>query len=265
MTSYFNNKTIWITGASSGIGKALVQQLSTNNTTLIISSRRNDALEEVKNSCKHPENIHIQTLDLEDISSFEHVTKNLIDTFGKIDILINNGGISQRSLASETPLHIDRKIMEVNYFGNIALTKTLLPSLQKQQSGYIVVISSLSGKFGFFLRSAYAASKHALVGFYESLRLEEEKNNIKVSLVFPGLINTDISKNALTKEGQSHGKLDDKQANGISAELCAQHIIKGIESQQHEIFAGGKELKAVWVKRLFPKLFYRLIRKQKPE
>ncbi len=263
--NHFTNKIIWITGASSGIGKQLALQLNALGAQVIISSRKQEELEAVKNACPHPNKTHVEPLDLTNISSFNSITEKLLTQFDKIDILINNGGISQRSLASETPLEIDRKLMEVNYFGNIALTKALLPYLQKQQAGHIVVISSLSGKFGFFLRSAYAASKHALVGFYESLRLEEEKNNIKVSIVFPGLINTDISKNALTKEGQAHGKLDDKQANGISAELCAQQIIKGIERHQHEIFAGGKELKAVWIKRLFPKLFYKIIRKQKPD
>jgi dehydrogenase/reductase SDR family member 7B len=263
--NHFTNKIIWITGASSGIGKQLALQLNALGAQVIVSSRKQEELEAVKNACTHPNKTHIEPLDLTNISSFNSIAEKLISQFGKIDILINNGGISQRSLASETPLDIDRKLMEVNYFGNIALTKALLPYLQKQQAGHIVVISSLSGKFGFFLRSAYSASKHALVGFYESLRLEEEKNNIHVSLVFPGLINTDISKNALTKEGQPHGKLDDKQANGISAELCAQQIIKGIERQHHNIFTGGKELKAVWIKRFFPSLFYKIIRKQKPD
>jgi dehydrogenase/reductase SDR family member 7B len=263
--NHFTNKIIWITGASSGIGKQLALQLNALGAQVIISSRKHEELEAVKNACAHPNKTHVEPIDLTNISSFNSITEKLVSKFGKIDILINNGGISQRSLASETSLDIDRKLMEVNYFGNIALTKALLPYLQKQQAGHIVVISSLSGKFGFFLRSAYSASKHALVGFYESLRLEEEKNNIHVSLVFPGLINTDISKNALTKEGQPHGKLDDKQANGISAELCAQQIIKGIERQHHDIFTGGKELKAVWIKRFFPSLFYKIIRKQKPD
>lgn len=257
------NKTIWITGASSGIGKALTEQLNHPSNQLIISSRRKEVLEEVKNHCPHPDNIFTQALDLEDISSFENITKSLIEQFGEINLLINNGGISQRSTAVETPLDIDRKIMEVNYFGNIALTKALLPYFQQQKSGYIVVISSLSGKFGFFLRSAYAASKHALVGFYESLRLEEEKNNIGVSLVFPGLINTSISKNAINKDGKAHGKLDRKQAEGISPEKCAEHIIKGIEREKLEINVGGGELKALWLKRFFPKLFYKIIKKQK--
>ena len=154
--------------------------------------------------------------------------------------------------------------MEINYFGNIALVKAVLPVMQKQKSGYLVVISSLSGKFGFFLRSAYSASKHALVGFYESLRLEEEKNNIKVSLVFPGLINTNISNNALTEKGSAHNQLDSNQEKGISPQECARQIRKGMRKQKMEIFAGGGELKAVTIRRFFPALFYKIIRKQNP-
>ena len=258
----FENKIVWITGASSGIGEALAVQLSNKGAQLILSSRRREALEAVQAKCKSSSQVHIETLDLTDISSFENITKTLISKFGRIDVLINNGGISQRSTAAETSLEIDRKIMEVNYFGNIALTKAVLPYFTKQKSGAVVVISSLSGKFGFFLRSAYSASKHALVGFYESLRLEEEKHNLQVSLVFPGLIKTNISVNALNKDGESSKEMDNNQAKGTTAEECARQIIKGIEKEQHDIAAGGGELKALKLKRFFPKLFYKVIRKQ---
>lgn len=261
----FENKIVWITGASSGIGEALAIQLSQKGAQLILSSRRKDALETVQAKCKNPARVHIEPLDLTNISSFENITKTLIDKFGRIDVLINNGGISQRSTVAETPLEIDRKIMEVNYFGNIALTKAVLPYFTKQNKGCVVVISSLSGKFGFFLRSAYAASKHALVGFYESLRLEEEKNNLQVNLVFPGLIKTNISVNALNKDGNSSKEMDNNQAKGTTAEECAKQIIKGIEREQYDINAGGSELKALKLKRFFPKLFYKVIKKQSPK
>lgn len=258
--SKFANKVIWITGATSGIGEALAVQLANKGAKLILSARREEELNRVKENCKTE--VLVLPMDLTKMDEFAALTQQVITHFGKIDYLINNGGISQRSEASETPLELDRKIMEVNYFGNVALTKAVLPQMKQQQSGHIVTISSLSGKFGFFLRSAYSASKHALVGFYESLRLEEEKNNIKVSIVFPGLIKTNISQNALSKDGKAHGDLDQNQANGISPELCASQIIKGIEKDQLEIFAGGKELKAVTLKRLFPKFFHKIIRKQ---
>ncbi len=254
------NKVIWITGATSGIGKELALQLSRQGAKLILSARREKELIKVKNQCKGEALVVL--LDLSKNEEFNKKVTSVLAHYKKIDVLINNGGISQRSLASETDLTIDRKIMEVNYFGNIALTKAVLPVMKKQGSGYIVVISSLSGKFGFFLRSAYAASKHALVGFYESLRLEEENNGIRVSLVFPGLIKTNISQNALSKDGTNHGILDEKQDKGISAEKCATQIVKGIKKENLEIFAGGGELKAITLKRFFPKLFHKIIRKQ---
>lgn len=258
--SKFTNKVIWITGATSGIGEAISYALSKKGAKLILSARREDELNRVKQNCKG--DVFVLPMDLIKMNEFPSKTQQVIDHFGRIDYLINNGGISQRSEAWETPLELDRKIMEVNYFGNIALTKAVLPIMQQQKSGYIVTISSLSGKFGFFLRSAYAASKHALVGFYESLRLEEEKNNIKVSIVFPGLINTNISQNALSKDGSAHGSLDQNQAKGISPKKCADQIISGIEKEKQEIFAGGGELKAIKLKRFFPKLFYKVIKKQ---
>jgi short-subunit dehydrogenase len=152
--------------------------------------------------------------------------------------------------------------MEINYFGTIGLTKSVLSIMQKQQKGHIVTISSLSGKFGFFLRSAYAASKFAQLGFFESLRLEEDKNNIDISIVFPGFINTEISKNALSGTGVRHGLQDQNQQNGISPEKCAQDIINGIIDNKHEIFSGGKEIWMVKIKRFFPNLFHKIIKKQ---
>ncbi len=256
------NKIIWITGATSGIGEELALHLSSLGAKIILSARRVEELERVKSKCKNE--VLVLPLDLSENKRFDEKVNKVIAHFGRIDVLINNGGISQRSLVSETALEIDRKIMEVNYFGNIALAKAVLPIFQKQKSGQFVIISSLSGKFGFFLRSAYSASKHALVGFYESLRLEEETHGIKVSIVFPGLIKTSISQNALSKDGKSHGELDENQAKGISAKKCAQQIINGIEKEQLEIFAGAGELKAVTLKRLFPKLFHKIIRKQNP-
>jgi len=256
----FTNKVIWITGATSGIGEALALALSEKGAKLVLSARRVEELERVKSNCKGE--ALILPLDLSKMDEFEALTQKVISHYGRIDYLINNGGISQRSEAFETPLELDRKIMEVNYFGNIALTKAVLPQMQKQKSGCIVPISSLSGKFGFFLRSAYSASKFALVGFYESLRLEEEKNNINVSIVFPGFIRTEISKNALSKEGKSTGEMDNNQNKGVTAEKCAKQIINGLEKNKLEIKAGAGELKAITIKRLFPKLFHKIIKKQ---
>lgn len=264
--SHFNNKVIWITGASSGIGEALAHAFAREGAKLVLSSRRADELNRVKNALKlKDENVLILPLDLADTSKVNALTQQVIATFGRIDILINNGGISQRALTKDTSLEIDRKIMEVNFFGTIALTKSVLPYMLQQKSGHIIAMSSIAGKFGFYFRSAYAASKHALHGFFESLRMEIYKENVQVMIVCPGKVKTNISINAVTGNGGTHNQMDASQENGVSAEVCAEQILKGIKNNTEELFIGGKELRGVWVKRFFPKLFSKLIRKQKPE
>jgi len=259
-----DNKIVWITGASSGIGQALACKFNEMGCTVILSSRKRSGLESVQKSLPDPEKSFVLPLDLTKPEEFVPATKQIIDQFENIDILVNNGGISQRSLAAETPINIDRTIMEVNYFGHVGLTKAVLPFMHTQEESYIITISSLSGKFGFFQRSAYAASKHALQGFFESLRLEEEKNNIKVLLAYPGYVNTQISQNALRSDGTTHGDHDDNQANGISPEECADKIISAMLKDKLEVFPGGKEVKAAALKRYAPKAFHKVIKKQKP-
>ena len=258
------DKTVWITGASSGIGQALARQLNALGCTVVLSSRNETLLEVVQNNLPNPDKSMVLPLDLTKQEEFVPATKKVIDRFKDIDILINNGGISQRSFASETPIDIDRAIMEVNYFGHIGLTKAVLPFMQTQKESHIVTISSLSGKFGFFQRSAYAASKHALQGFFESLRLEEEKNNIKVLLAYPGFVNTNISQNALRSDGTTHGNHDENQANGISPGECAEKIIHALLKDKLEVFPGGREVKAAKLKRFAPNTFHKVIKKQKP-
>lgn len=259
----YSTKVIWITGASSGIGKAMAKHYNDLGAFVILSARQTETLVKVQKELKSPEKSFVKVLDLEKSENFVTIAKELIDKFTKIDILVNNGGISQRGNASETPLEIDRKIMEINYFGNIALTKAVLPYMQQQKSGHIVVISSIAGKFGFYLRSAYAASKHALQGFYESLLLEEAKNNIYVTLVYPGKINTPISISALNSSGKKHGEMDHNQETGMSAEKCAEIIQKAEHNKKKSVLVGNKEIKAVYLKRYFPKLFWKVIAKQK--
>jgi short-subunit dehydrogenase len=266
MSFSYTNKVVWITGASSGIGEALAHQFYVKGCKLILSARRKEELERVKAHIKGTDDsIFILPLDLENTSTVKELTEKAIQKFGKIDILVNNGGISQRSFAQDTPLEIDRKIMEINFFGTIALTKSVLPYLIEQKSGNIITISSIAGKFGFYFRSAYAASKHALHGFFEALRMEVHNHNIHILMVCPGKVKTNISVNAILGTGKTHNKMDDSQAQGVSAEQCAAEILKGLEKNKYEIFIGGKELRAVWVKRFFPNLFTKLIRKQKPE
>ncbi len=259
----FKDKVAWVTGASSGIGLELARQLNAQGAFVILSARRPDILQDVKQNLAYPDSAYVQELDLEQSGHFPDLAAGLVKQFGRIDFLFNNGGVSQRSEASQTPVEIDRRIMEVNYFGNIALTKAVLPFMQSQKSGHIIVVSSIAGIFGFYLRSAYSASKHALQGFYESLMLEEEKNNIHVTIAYPGKINTEISINAVTATGDKHGVMDRNQSDGIPASTCAKSILKAVRARHTSILIGGRETKAVYIKRFFPSLFRRIIRKQK--
>ncbi len=258
----FKNKTAWVIGASSGIGKELAQQLADSGARVILSARNIESLEAVKAGLPNPEYHVVFPLDLETVSGeISGITKRL-EEFGEIHYLFNNGGLSQRSTASETEIAVDRKIMEINYFGNIALTKAILPIFQKQGHGHILVVSSIAGKFGFFLRSAYSASKHALHGFYESLRLEEEANNIRVTIVCPGKINTPISKHAITGKGEEHGVMDHNQETGMPVLVCAKRILSSVQKNRFEVYIGGKEILAARIKQISFSLFYKIIRRQ---
>lgn len=195
MNSY-NNKIVWITGASSGIGRALAIEFSKQGAFLILSARNNEALIETRSLCVDHKNVKLLPLDLQEIDKLEGITKEAISLFGGLDVLINNGGISQRGLATETSIEVDRKIFEINYFGTIVLTKAVIPYFVENKKGQIAVTSSVVGKFGSPVRTAYAASKHALHGFYDSLRAEVHSYNIGVTIICPGPINTAISENA---------------------------------------------------------------------
>jgi dehydrogenase/reductase SDR family protein 7B len=258
----FNGKVAWVIGASSGIGKSLAELLAQKGAKVILSSRNEENLIAVKKTLKNPQFHSVFTIDLENTANIQKDVQALLTKESRIDYLFNGGGMSQRSNAFETPMEVDRRMMEINYFGNIAVTKAILTHFQKNQSGHIIIISSIAGKFGFFLRSAYSASKHALHGFYESLRLEEEKNNIKVTIACPGKINTAISMNALNAKGEKHGVMDHNQETGMSSKECAKQILEAVVNDKKEILIGGKEIKAVTLKRLMPALFYKIIRKQ---
>ena len=258
----FTNKVVWITGASSGIGKALAIQLSKLDAKLILSARNEEKLNAVKQACENVESIKILPLDLENYSNFDGKVVEAINWFGRVDILVNNGGISQRSLASETSLDVDKRIMNINYLGTVALTKALLPHFIENKNGQFVVTTSIVGKIGTPLRSSYAASKHALHGFFDSLRAENHKNNISVTLICPGFVNTNVSINALIGDGTAQNKMDVATENGIDANKFARLMAKAIAAKKEEVYiAGAKEKLAVFAKRFFPKILSIMIRK----
>lgn len=259
------NKVVWITGASSGIGEALVYAFAKQGALIVLSARRVNELERVvKTANLNSTNSLIIPFNLTDTSKALDYTNQIIQKFGRIDILINNGGQSQRAEVIHTTTEEERQLFEINYFSATNLTKAVLPIFIKQGKGKVVLISSIAGKFGFFLRSAYSAAKHALHGYFESLRLENEKKGVSVLLVCPGKIKTSISLNAAVENGQTHNKMDESHINAMSADECAQQIIKAILKNKEEIFVGGKELLIVKIKRFFPRLFGNIIRKQSP-
>ncbi|MGJ4748345.1 SDR family oxidoreductase [Leptospira sp. SA-E8] len=263
MNSFFKDKVVWITGASSGIGEALASELKDSGAKLILSARRKEELIRVKDQLgKTDEDCLVLPFDLENYSFIESLPDQAILKFGKVDVLVNNGGISQRSLAHETTIRTYESILKVNFLGNIALTLALLPHFRKRREGYVISISSVAGKFGVPLRSGYSASKSALTGFYESIRAENKNVNLKVLLVYPGFIKTKISENAISGNGTKHGKMDQAIANGIEVEECAREILNAIASEKNEIvIAGLKERFGIFLHKYFPKLFAKFLTK----
>lgn len=258
----FHNKVVWITGASSGIGKALSIELSKQGALLILSARNEKTLLEVKNLCENSEKVKVLALDLEDSSSFDTKVINAINWFGRIDILVNNGGISQRALAKDTSLEVDKRIMDINFTGTIALTKAVLPHFLERQQGHFVVTTSIVGRIASPLRSTYAASKHALHGFFDSFRAEVHNDNIHVTLICPGYVNTEISRNALVGDGSAQNTMDKATENGIQPVRFAKLMAKAIiQKKQEAHIAGAKEKLGVFVKRFFPRIFAYMIRK----
>lgn len=260
------NKIIWITGASSGIGEALAYACAAEGAKLVLSARRENELQRVAANCKtDPKNILVLSLDLAHTAGIPAKVELVMATFGRIDVLVNNSGMGHRTTVVNTTEAIDRQVMEVNFFGTIALTKAVTRKMQEQKSGKIVVISSIMGKYGLPLYATYSASKHALYGYFESLRQEVFKDNVKVLIVSPGFINTDISTKLLTADGKEYGVRSESQDKGMRPEDCATGIVKAIKSNRDHKYVGGYEIFSVYVKQYFPKLFYKLMRKMTKE
>jgi dehydrogenase/reductase SDR family member 7B len=260
---HFKDKVIWITGASSGIGEELALQLAKQQAKLIITSRNEKALLKVQQKCfVHTSFCKIAVADFSDAVQAENAVAYAWKQFGNIDIVILNAGVTQRSFAIETDLKVYRQLMEINFFAPVIITQQLLPYFKVQQSGHIVAISSMAGLMGFPLRSGYAAAKHAMMGYFETLQTEEPVNGLNFTIVSPGRINTGISLAALTKDGTPHHKKDAGQLNGIPVEVCADKILMAIKKhKKHIIIARGEYL--LWVIKWFiPKLYYRIAHKK---
>ncbi len=265
MKNFYKNKTVWITGASSGIGEAMAVMLSKFGTKLILTSENKEELVRVSKICSDKgANVETLLLDQSDADMVETVSKKIISQFAPIDVAIFNAGISQRATVSDTSLAVHDKIMQVNFRAYVQITNKLLPVMLKNGGGYIGVTSSISGKFGFHLRSSYAASKHALHGFFESMGIEYRNDQLFVTIVCPGRVKTSISVNALQGDGSSYGRMDDGQQGGISAERCAKKYLMAIYKKRREKLIGGRELLMAYFKRFCPCLFYYIAKKIKP-
>ncbi len=260
----FKDKTIWITGGSSGIGEALALQFASQGARIVLSARRNDELNRVRDACigqgLSSENVLVLPLDVTDFEFMPVAVTRVCDAFGHIDMLINNAGISQRSLCVDTDMTVYRKLFDVDVLGQIALTKAVLPLMLERRSGHIVITSSVAGKIGVARRTGYCAAKHAVMGFYDALRAETSGVGIKVTTITPGFINTNISVNALKGDGSEFGSVDKDIAGGMDVTRCAEVIMEGFRKGTPEIAVGeGMEMKALWLKRFFPKAVFKKV------
>lgn len=253
-------KTVWITGASSGIGEALAVEWSREGARVILSARDHHALERVRGRCANPERHLVKPLDVAETAAVDRVASEVLSEAGAVDVLVLSAGVSQRSLIAETQLAIDRRIMDINYFGSVAVTKAVLPSMLVRRSGHIVPISSVIGYVGVPMRSAYAASKHALHGFFNALRAENHRNGIRVTIVCPGYVRTKVSENALRGDGSAHGQLDETHARAMLPEDAAPKIVRGVSAGRREVHVGGEEIAAIRLQRFLPWLVDRVLR-----
>lgn len=256
-----DDQRVWITGASSGIGEALAGALARAGARLVLSARREGELERVRRGMPRADEHRVVAFDMADEEAVEAAAREVLTTGERLDVLVLNAGITQRSLARDTELAVDRRLFEVNYFGPVALAKAVLPAFRAQSGGRLVVVSSLVGKIGTPLRSGYAASKHALHGFFESLRAEEHDAGIRVTMVLPGFIRTPLPVTALTGDGSPQGRMDRAQLEGMAPEDCAERIVRAVLRGRDEVLVGGKERFAVLLGRVAPGLLRRVLRR----
>jgi len=253
------NKKIWITGASSGIGEALAIECAKQGALLVLSARNEEKLHLLKKQLTNSECHQVIPLDLAKAEQVTGIVSDYINEHGPVDILVNNGGIAQRGTARETKLAVQRQVMEVNYFGTVAITQATFPSMT---NGMIVTISSVAGKVGGKSMSGYSASKHAIIGYMDCLRAEESSNGLHVLTICPGFVQTKISVNAMVADGGQFGKVAGSIKHGIAVDDCAKQIVKAIEHNKEEVVIGkGISYWAPTIARLFPNTFRKMTAK----
>jgi short-subunit dehydrogenase len=259
---HFTDKVILITGASSGIGHELALLLAKEKARLILASRNQAALEAVRNECLlYTPHCEIVLMDVTDENQVNDGARRALQFFGKIDVLVNNAGVTQRSKLIDTSVAAVRQLMEVNFFGAVTLTQALLPHFRDQAGGQIIIISSMAGLMGYPWRSGYNASKHALQGYFETLQTEQPIPHLYTTIICPGRVRTPITYSAITANGEAYGKMDPKQVKGLSVTLCAQRILKAMRKRKKVVLIAREERILLWFKRYFPPLFYVIARK----
>nr|WP_108978442.1 SDR family oxidoreductase [Leptospira ryugenii] len=261
----WKDKVVWVTGASSGIGEALVKELAKLGARVVLSARNEKELKRVQLECSLDEGHSLLLpLDISDYKNLQKKVQTVQKKWSQIDVLINNAGVSQRDLAENTSIEVTEKIMDINFFGVVALSKAVYPLMKKNKSGILVVIASLAGKIGTPLRSSYCASKHAVLGFFDGWRGEAFHDGIQITTVCPGFVKTKISLNALVGDGKNQGKMDEGIENGLEADYTARVILAGIARGKDElIISGFKERFAYFLKRFFPRVLNRILRQAK--
>ena len=257
-------KVVWITGTSSGLGKALAAECAERGAQIILMARRFEELEKVRLSLKNPEQHLSVVTDITDEAQVRHAYEQVLKAKGRIDWLINNAGLSLRALIHETNMETERAIMEVDYFSQVFLTKTVLPTFLQQKSGRIAFISSVAGLLGTQYRASYSAAKGAIHMWANSLRAEVADQGVNVSVIFPGFVKTNVSLNALNGEGKPRGIQDEAIENGLAPEEFAKLTVDALlKGDEYIVVGGAKEKLGVLVSRISPKFLYKMIRKTK--
>ncbi|XP_029413948.1 dehydrogenase/reductase SDR family member 7B isoform X1 [Nannospalax galili] len=265
--AYVRNAVVVITGATSGLGRECARVFHAAGAKLVLCGRNVKALDELTKelavsyaSQGQAHKPFTVIFDLTDPGAIAAAAAEILQCFGYVDILINNAGVSYRGAISDTTVDVDKRVMEINYFGPVALTKALLPSMVKRRQGHIVAISSIQGKISIPFRSAYAASKHATQAFFDCLRAEMEQDRIKVTVISPGYIYTNLSVNAVTADGSRYGAMDKNTAQGRSPVEVAQDVLAAVGNKKKDvILADFLPSMATYLRILAPGLFFRVM------
>lgn len=262
MKQTFQNKIIWLTGASSGIGEALAYEFCKRGACVILSARRAEELERVRAQCVDPTRAKILPLDVADLETIPRKAEQARALFGAIDILVNNAGITQRGRVVETEQRVLERVFQVNFFGAVALTRAVLPEMLERRAGHIVAVSSLAGRLPIPKYAAYCSSKSALNAYFDSLRAEVARKGIKVTLILPGFVQSDISKNSLDAHGKPRGKAANMR-NAMPADVAARKMANAIARGQEHYEFGGIERFAVPVRMFAPRVYSYAIKRIK--